>query len=809
LHARLKIQTEHRDGRPRDGHWGGAMPTEVTTPSRRAFADRTSANNSSKTPTGEAREILWTGGRPMSTGKGSLSKSQSNSLFKQKAALSARTSPKTPVLRASKRATGARAQAQPAEPDLSAKHAMLTPGAIRQQRQSANGSLLGTSQHGSADRELSICHANTSSILSENSTVSFGSVDAQLSQSFSLGMSLEEGGMRFSLGSARDSIGSVRFSAGPGLVSFAAEAPQPAEAGGPSGQDLAMLQKKIAELQDENMALRSQFCSSQSAELEQPQHKRLSFCSQASSSPMASPQPSTPTRPTNVGYGEEYLQQLESNCASLKEQDERLNEVHSQLLTSLLGKDLADSASLGDAILAIKTGESGEYLRKCDVGLVKTHIRMLEAELAKERAAREEERAGKEGGVDADELADLNRRLRKAEEAEQELTKQLHAAQRSISQLSKDLEEVTKELDESKEQLVQVSELQAALDTLKAEHDDATRQLRKEQEAQHQAQAQLQAAQESISLLTKHLEAVREDADAADDEKEQVLEQRREEAERLQEKVAALEAEVEAFQRQHVQELEMQVEHVKQKASETQRELEMQLQGAQESISSLTKEVEGAREDITVLEEEVEDMKRQQVKASETQRVLEMQLQGAQESISSLTKELDAARRALEEKSELIAGVEQEVEDMKRQQSKANETILELEMKMQEAEESISSLTKEVEEARRAVGSAEEEKKRRGDEVERLREQMSGLEQEVQDGRRQRFKASETQRELEMQLQGAQKSISELTKLVDELRRAQEDAEVVVDELHQKLEQAEARHPKQNLNSIFYLGLMR
>jgi predicted nucleic acid-binding Zn-ribbon protein len=748
----------------------------------------------------------------MSTGKGSLSKGQSNSLFKQKAALSARTSPKTPVLRASKRAPGARAQAQQAEPDLSAKHAMLTPGAIRQQRQSANGSLLGTSQHGAADRELSICHANTSSILSENSTVSFGSVDAQLSQSFSLGMSLEEGGMRFSLGSARDSMGSIRFSAGPGLVSFAAEAPQPAEAGGPSGQDVAMLQKKIAELQDENMALRSQFGSSQSEELEPPQQKRLSFCSQASSSPMASPQPSTPTRPTNVGYGEEYLQQLESNCASLKEQDERLNEVHSQLLNSLLGKDLADSASLGDAILAIKTGEGGEYLRKCDVGLVKTHIRMLEAELAKERAAREEERAGKEGGV---ELADLNRRLRKAEEAEQEMTKQLHAAQRSISQLSKDLEEVTKELDESKEQLVQLSELQAELDALKAEHDDATRQLRKEQEAQHQAQAQLQAAQESISSLTKHLEAARGDADAADDEKEQVLEQRREEAERLQEQVAALEAELEAFQRQHVQgretqkELEMQVEHMKRKASETQRELEMQLQGAQESISSLTKEVEGAREDITVLEEEVEDMKGQQVKASETQRELEMQLQGAQESISSLTKELDAARRSLEEKSELIAGVEQEVEDMKRQQSKAHETMLELEMKMQGAEESISSLTKEVEEAQGAAGSAEEEKKRRGDEVERLREQMSGLEQEAQDGRRQRFKASETQRELEMQLQGAQKSISELTKLVDELRRAQEDAEVVIDELHQKLEQAEARHSKQNLNSNFYLGLMR
>jgi hypothetical protein len=107
---------------------------------------------------------------------------------------------------------------------------------------------------------------------------------------------------------------------------------------------------------------------------------------------------------------------------------------------------------------------------------------------------------------------------------------------------------------------------------------------------------------------------------------------------------------------------------------------------------------------------------------------------------------------------EEIAGLEEEVEDMKR---KTSETQRELAMQVQGAEESISSLAKEVEDAR---GALAEEKEQRGDEVERLREEIAGLEDEVEDMKR---KASQTQRELEMHVQGAEESISSLAKEVE------------------------------------------
>ena len=258
------------------------MPTHhVGTPSRRAaFADRASAENSSSTPAkAEGAAPRAERSRPQSTGKGSLAgKGASNSRFKQKTALAARTSPKTPVLRASKRAAAAAGARAPAEP-APARHAMLTPGAIRQQRQSANGSVLEASQLGDAGRaarEPSFDHGNTSSILSENSTVTLGSVDAQLSQSFSLGLSLDdEGGARFSLGSARNSTGSVRFSTGPGLGSFAVAAPA---AGG--SEEVALLENRITELQAENTALRMQCDSS-----------KVPSCCACSPAPLALPSP--------------------------------------------------------------------------------------------------------------------------------------------------------------------------------------------------------------------------------------------------------------------------------------------------------------------------------------------------------------------------------------------------------------------------------------------------------------------------------------------------------------------------------------
>ena len=225
-----------------------AMPTQhAVTPSkvlkRGAFADMSSVENS--TPrTGSAR-------KSSATGKG-IPKMPSNSRFKQKVALSAlRTSPKTPVLRTgaiAKKVQGAQ-HAGPRHPDAPPAKALITPRGVREMRQSASGSVLGTSHIGaynaSLSSEPSFDAANTSSILSENSTVTFGTVDGQLSQSFSLGLSLLSD--RDSLGGARDSMGSVRLSSGPTFgVTCSGD------------QNIVLLQKKIEELQGENSTLRGQ-----------------------------------------------------------------------------------------------------------------------------------------------------------------------------------------------------------------------------------------------------------------------------------------------------------------------------------------------------------------------------------------------------------------------------------------------------------------------------------------------------------------------------------------------------------------------
>ena len=67
----------------------------------------------------------------------------------------------------------------------------------------------------------------------------------------------------------------------------------------------------------------------------------------------ATPRPFS-TMSTNFGFGDEQLQQLESNYEGLKQQDEKLNEAHGQLLLSLLNKELADTGSLGDVLFAVK-----------------------------------------------------------------------------------------------------------------------------------------------------------------------------------------------------------------------------------------------------------------------------------------------------------------------------------------------------------------------------------------------------------------------------------------------------------------------
>ena len=220
------------------------MPTHTraaATPSKKrgVFADLGSANNA--TSEGSRNKA---GG----TGKGTpAARAPTNSRFKQKAALATRS---PPLLLAVKRAAGVPTRGSPSR-------SMLTPGGIKRMRQSAHGSVLGVSRQGAVSTSLAAepsCDqsiSNTSSILSENSTLQLGSV-GELSQSFSLGLSLNG---RDSLDSARDSIGSARLSTGTFLSGLDA-APDTEQ------HDVAsLLQTKFVDLQNENKALRSQLDS--------------------------------------------------------------------------------------------------------------------------------------------------------------------------------------------------------------------------------------------------------------------------------------------------------------------------------------------------------------------------------------------------------------------------------------------------------------------------------------------------------------------------------------------------------------------
>ena len=87
----------------------------------------------------------------------------------------------------------------------------------------------------------------------------------------------------------------------------------------------------------------------------------------------------------NFGYADEQVYQLESNFECLTEQEKKLDEAHSQLLHSMLGRDLSQSASPG--IFTLRSS-NGERLRACDVAVVKTHLNLLETELNHEKIAK-------------------------------------------------------------------------------------------------------------------------------------------------------------------------------------------------------------------------------------------------------------------------------------------------------------------------------------------------------------------------------------------------------------------------------------
>ena len=224
-----------------------AMPTHVSTPSGVAESPAPGAVSRKAQMTGK-------GGVPASSARGIT-----NSRFKQKAALATRTSPKTPVVRASKRNTPGHGVKERKGASPPPARAMLTPGAIKQMRQSANGSILGASRQGSVGTSLAAEPSfeqglvNTSSILSENSTMTMGSVDESLSQRFSMSLSIVG---RDSFDSVRDSIGSVRNS---GLVPFSALVSTQDAASSARHHDASVIfESRLAELQTENSELRSQ-----------------------------------------------------------------------------------------------------------------------------------------------------------------------------------------------------------------------------------------------------------------------------------------------------------------------------------------------------------------------------------------------------------------------------------------------------------------------------------------------------------------------------------------------------------------------
>ena len=86
-----------------------------------------------------------------------------------------------------------------------------------------------------------------------------------------------------------------------------------------------------------------------------------------------------------------------------------------------------------------------------------------------------------------------------------------------------------------------------------------------------------------------------------------------------------------------------------------QEELEASRKHRLQQIATLEDQEQQLEEQIAALQQELEDGKRQQRKADETRGELEMQLQGAQSSISLMSKELEEAEtglRAMENKAE-------------------------------------------------------------------------------------------------------------------------------------------------------------
>ena len=850
------------------------------TPTRRAaLGSLASTENktaaSSPAPRGSARKAPL-----LTTGKGRLPKSPGNSLFKQKKALSPRGAP---VHSAKRTRSGAVAPAPSAQAHQPPPAALITPGAIRMQRGS---SVLEASRHGSSlvasEPSFETSIANVSAILSENSTLTAGG-DTQ----------------RNSLDSARVSMSSARLSVSNStILSELSEAsrkslgPNENSRDSLAQSDSTSMEKRAKELENENKSLRLQI--DKLVADSQTHQKRLSFGSEPE--PPVAAQPSQEASDTaqergcfTFGYGDEHVQELEFNCARLKDQDEQLTAAQQQLRTSVQDREKLQTDS--PVVVSIKGDDGLERVRGCDKAAIKASLQLLQGDLQRERSTRLSVEAERDDLQQ--ELQDTKRRLTKAHDSDREVQMQLQTAQKTISNLTKDVEDFRRETLDAEQQIAALelevedakrqscrseetrrqleTQLQSAqgsisllsreLDEVKsraaqAEQDKATlqekmeaaeqelqhtfRQQRKANEMQNEFETQLQSAQKTISDLKRQLNEdkkmheaqIAELTDALEhtrvlaDQQQQDLDAAQQGRRLVVENNEALEAQVEDLQSKlgaaddSCQALQAQMQHAQQQLESAKQDQELQYHGAQTTLSDLRREVDEARAACEAAEQRADarydDLKELQAASKleidelndqllEMQQEHEASRQHRKQQIATLEaheEELEAQivtlQKDLLDAKEALASSEHRVADYEGKQNRAADAYLALEAQLREAQTVISSLTKQVDEAKMQISeqdkvmslaqqSADETLETQKAHIQRLQTQLSDAELVISDAERMQGKNHEAQVSLQEQVQAAHATISNLTKELDSGRQQHQQVNQDLHALEQEL----------------------
>eukprot|EP00960_Hanusia_phi_P045839 757457-Hanusia_phi.AAC.1 len=267
----------------------------------------------------------------------------------------------------------------------------MTPAKIRQARYSmnVNRSMDTTySMHNESSAEASV--VSSAGSLSEASTLSIGSSSSIINSSL-----LSSGTGRESIGSAGES---TRWSSG-SFGSIDAEMTDinsgchSLKSGGLNHKVTVALQHKIATLQTEVLELQMQNASLQEKltkdwsetranETEESALTHHNSCNEVSA------------RKT-IGYNDQQLRQLETQCEVLRDQDASLNQVHVDLLHSMF-LPLEPSRSLADVIIKYTSEDGSDMVRKCDVQMIRKYIQYLENSLENKKESDQDNIADKE-----------------------------------------------------------------------------------------------------------------------------------------------------------------------------------------------------------------------------------------------------------------------------------------------------------------------------------------------------------------------------------------------------------------------------